>query len=124
MGLWDTLRRWFGGNADEENAATTTTRFADQAAASNSIEAEADAALATLEQAGQENQPPWWVPRGTPVTSAPKASQTISALDRTLYDYLAKVLDAPDLELPRLPQVAMRALNLLREESVNNRSLA
>lgn len=60
----------------------------------------------------------WWQPRGEPVLAPPpRASATI---DSELHAQLARVINSPDLELPRMPQVAQRALGLLSGDSGAN----
>lgn len=64
-------------------------------------------------------KPPWWEPPGDRVLAAPEMTRATAPVDRTLYDHLCRVLNAPDLELPRLPQIIQRALLMLQDENVN-----
>jgi HD-like signal output (HDOD) protein len=109
MSFWDTIRQWFGSGDD---AAAVTTQDRD------------DAVAAVPASRSDSNEPAWWIPRGEPVLTAPPPASVAASMDRTLHEYLVKVLDSPNLELPRLPQVASRALQFLREDSVNYRTLS
>jgi len=78
-------------------------------------------ALATLDE---DEDAPWWQPVGTPVLRADTGDELNTPTDRTLRDFLSRVVQSPDLDLPRLPQVTAKALNLLRGDSVDYRQLA
>jgi HD-like signal output (HDOD) protein len=66
----------------------------------------------------------WWVPEGDmPVLTAPPLAPN-GSIDGELYDQLVGVLDDPNLGLPRLPQVAQRALILLHDPDVDFKQLA
>jgi HD-like signal output (HDOD) protein len=84
-----------------------------------------------LEEAGPRDDPEpeaappgaWWVPRGTPVLSAP-LPLIDKPLDRDLRDHLVRMLDKQDLELPRPPEIVNRALDALRDDNSNYEMLA
>ncbi|MBK8916168.1 MAG: HDOD domain-containing protein [Phycisphaerales bacterium] len=63
----------------------------------------------------------WW--KG-PTTSAPAPSTSAALIDQELFDALTRTLDDPEIELPRMPAVADKALMQLREAAVDFRSLA
>lgn len=65
----------------------------------------------------------WWVPRGVPVLS-PEKEHIAEAIDETLHAHLTQILNSPDVELPRLPRVAQRALSMLGGENTKFSSLA
>lgn len=57
----------------------------------------------------------WWRPRGAPLLAPPP--RPAAPIDAELRAQLARVLNAPDLELPRIPQTAQRALQLVSGDS-------
>ena len=65
----------------------------------------------------------WWLPRGIPVLNAP-ANDTTEAIDESLLVQMERVIKSPDVELPRLPRVAQRALALIGSENTNYRKLS
>lgn len=65
----------------------------------------------------------WWLPRGIPVLSAP-ASDTTETIDESLLTQMERVIKSPDVELPRLPRVAQKALALIGSENTNYRNLS
>lgn len=65
----------------------------------------------------------WFVPRGEPVLRAPRALDR-EPIDAALHKAIVAVVREPDLELPRLPQVAQQALALLAQPDSRARQLA
>lgn len=65
----------------------------------------------------------WWAPQGDAVM-VHRTAQGDRTIDRDLYDHLVRALDDPNLELPRIPHVAQRALMALRDPNVDYRKLA
>ena len=66
----------------------------------------------------------WWIPRGEPVLIAPPDAAEQKLVDLALYKALCAALNNQDLELPRLPDTARRALMMLNDPSVNFARLA
>lgn len=75
--------------------------------------------IAEANAAGVDETPPWW-------RDLSAASETAAAVpvDQALYDALARTLDDPNLELPRMPRIADQALLKLRDAEVDYRALA
>ena len=65
----------------------------------------------------------WWLPRGIPVLTAPP-QEANAAVDESLFEQLVRVIQSPDVDLPRLPRVAQRALALIGSENTNYRKLS
>ncbi|MFN0135329.1 MAG: HDOD domain-containing protein [Phycisphaerae bacterium] len=65
----------------------------------------------------------WFVPRGEPVSYAPRALDR-EPIDSALHTAIVAVVREPDLELPRLPQVAQQTLALLARPDFSVRQLA
>ncbi len=76
------------------------------------------------EQVWEDYVPPWWVPRGEPVLSAPEASQVMGVADQAMCDLCQRALEDPDLELPQLPQVAQQLLLMLHDDNADLRRAA
>lgn len=70
------------------------------------------------------DEPPWWLPRGTPVLTPPSLSPDHQLVDRVLYDECVRALDDPNLELPHLPQVAQQLLLMLHGDDADLRQAA
>ena len=66
----------------------------------------------------------WWTPDGETTVVAPPLTGDERLVDRDLHDHLVRVLDDPDLALPRLPQIAQRALIMLHDPGVDFGRLA
>jgi HD-like signal output (HDOD) protein len=74
-----------------------------------------------------EDEPPdakWWIPRGTPVLAAPPDDAEKRLIDQALYKALSAALNNSELELPRLPETARRALKTLNDPNLNFSRLA
>lgn len=65
----------------------------------------------------------WWVPRKVE-SDGRTVSESEQRVFQDLYARLTRVLDDPNLELPRLPRVTDRALTLLRGAETDYRELA
>ncbi|HMQ17339.1 MAG TPA: HDOD domain-containing protein [Phycisphaerae bacterium] len=96
-------------------------------AQTDDVPADAEQASALAEQALEQDFPQpelaWWIPDPSRLEPPlPQAKQ--QAVDRALYDQLTKALDDQNLDLPRMPHVAQRALLALRDENVNYPELA
>jgi len=114
MRLLDRLFSWFG-----------------KTSATGLLEPDGAVATAVLHEhvaaAGASAQPPvlaWWVPQGEPLLLDPAPQALAQTPETDLHRRLTAVLDDPNLELPRLPQTAHRALLLLRDENLDYRRLA
>lgn len=68
--------------------------------------------------------PGWWVPRGEPIRNIADARLRTTPIDSELYKALSAALNDPQLELPRIPAVANRALTMLRDASIDFHQLA
>lgn len=117
MKLLDQLFRWFGG----QGASTAVADAPEEPSAVDSHEAHEKQVLS------DEAPPPapgWWVPRGDPVNAVAAMGIAGMPVDTDLYDMLRSTLTDPQLELPRIPQVANRALMMLRDTSTDFHELA
>ncbi|QOJ15909.1 MAG: HDOD domain-containing protein [Planctomycetia bacterium] len=102
--LWNALT---GGAASTDSASSSTqTLLADEE---------------ELPQRRPAGDDAWWK-NPPPPPPAPTASAAL--IDQTLYDALTRTLDDPEIELPRMPAVADKALIQLRENTVDFRALA
>jgi len=110
MGFLDSIRRWF--RSDEPEAAAWTE---DDGGAVAVLDAP-DPGPAEIE----EPLHGWW----DEPSEAPARLENNEPIDRTLYERLVHVVDDPELELPRVPQVAQRVLTLLSDENVDFQRLA
>lgn len=117
MKLLDQLFRWFGG----QGVSTAAPEAPEDDSTSENVEIREKQALS------DEAPPPapgWWVPRGEPVSTVGAISTGTAPVDAELYDALRAALTDPQLELPRIPQVANRALMMLRDSSTDFHELA
>ncbi len=64
----------------------------------------------------------WWVPRGVPVLTA-QSEDADEAIDEALHAHLTQILNSPEVELPRLPRVAQKALSMLGGDNTNFKAL-
>lgn len=71
-----------------------------------------------------EGVKPWWVPRGEPMCEIRPPVRGTAPTDASLYQTLTKLLDDPNMELPRLPQITERVLSMLRGNETNYQALA
>lgn len=71
----------------------------------------------------EEDDPRWWCPPGPRVLEAPETAAD-DMVDQRLLASLTQLLNAPEVELPRIPMVAQRALAELRSEEVDFKKLA
>lgn len=114
MAFWDSLVRWFAKDTPAPTAAY------DEPVAVATIEKEA------APQPIQDDGPTdgWWTPQGSPVAEQlpPAAHQT--PVNDDLHRLIMAVLRDPDLDLPKLPQVASQALSMLGGASCNFRQLS
>ncbi len=77
-------------------------------------------ALRDGDEESQAAPRPWWLPRDdAPV--APHGPQTV---DKRLYDRIVASLDDQHLELPKLPEIAKKVLNCLRDDGGDMRRAA
>ncbi|MBL8878718.1 MAG: HDOD domain-containing protein [Phycisphaerales bacterium] len=116
MNLLTQLFRWFGGGSTVMEEAPPMPRPA------------ADCDLPTTKAPLSDEAPPpapgWWAPRGEVVASLTEARIGSEPIASDLYDALSQTLNDPQLELPRIPQVANRALTMLRDASIDFHQLA
>lgn len=66
----------------------------------------------------------WFRPRGPRTLWSPRVTGASGLVDRDLYEHLSHILDDAQLELPRLPRVTQRAMQLVRDPDVCFASLA
>ena len=66
----------------------------------------------------------WWIPDRDAVIPAPAPAANDRLVDRDLHDQLVRTLDDPGQDLPRLPQIAQRALVLLHDPYIEFKELA
>lgn len=117
MNLLAQLFRWFGGSP---------AAGADDEAVSPIAMPERDS-RATKPPLSDEAPPPapsWWMPRGEPVSTLGAARVGSEPIESDLHEALSQTLKDPELELPRIPQVANRALTMLRDSSIDFHQLA
>lgn len=113
MAFWDKLIRWIRADdpARAESAPDTTeTAVLD--------ERDGDDAAPDNGETG------WWTPQGEPVLEPPGAAGRMASIRDDLYQVLTAVLRDPDVDLPKLPQVANQALSMLSGESCDFRKLS
>lgn len=116
MRFLDSIMRWFYGEPGEaawDDCGDAATAVLDEPAPEEFPD----------EGSGPASPEPirgWWnapIERG-----ASRASS--EPIDRALYDRLVHVVDDPELELPRVPQIVHRAMVMLDDENVDYQKLA
>lgn len=115
------IRRWFSSLLQED--LRPATEAPPQALAD--AQAETRAAEPPAAEAENDVEAPlegWWTPQGEPVLTEPV--QIVADFNRGLYEQLVKVLNDANLEIPRMPQVAHRALLALRDDNANYKEIA
>lgn len=65
----------------------------------------------------------WWLPQDVK-RETDEVPENLDRMSDELYHTLAKLVDSPSVELPRLPQNTERALAMLRDSNVNYHKLA
>lgn len=70
-----------------------------------------------------DDAPTWWMPRPGAIANE-AAAPPAPLIDEALFNSLSAALDDPEIELPRMPQVADRVLLQLRDPEADNRKLA
>lgn len=132
MALLTLIRRLIGRScetpANGAEASPTAASAADAPAPSNFVEeppfapvpAPSKTSAPDEEIVIPENE--WW--HAAPVEDAPAAARPPGGVDAALREQLVRVLDDPNCELPRLPQVAQRALFMLSRDDVEYQRLA
>lgn len=127
MQFWDRLRRMLGLDAEKQGE---TLEDGGIAIADDPASPSQPARPSSRSQPGEDDEnhdfeppPPdaWWIQRSTNVVDLRSDGDMV---DRDLYDHLIRVLNDPDLELPRLSGAAQRALGMLNDPSVDCAKLA
>lgn len=114
MDLRSAFRRLFGAD-DPPRPASAQTDAVSTAVLEPAPEPGSEVSPAPEVEAPQNA---WWIPREEATLPAPPASDA-TGIDRELYNQLVRILDDPSLELPQIPQVAQRALVMLRDKNVS-----
>lgn len=114
-GFWKRLIGWLGGDGDaaiEGNLARPLALEAPRPLLA--VEPEPQLRVLRPDEVDTRGGE-WWQPKGPPVLATP--ARTTATIDAELHAQLTRVINSPDLELPRMPQVAQRALGLISGES-------
>jgi HD-like signal output (HDOD) protein len=132
MKIMARLFRWFGLVEDEALAPTGTdgpspvpapVRADDRFVADRFVADAAPDLRIVAAPTGDTVGGEWWVPRGIPVL-ATQPSDADDTVDESLLEQLERVIKSPEVDLPRLPRVAQRALALIGSENTNYRKLS
>lgn len=119
MSLWDRIMSWLGTSPEQAGPGAA---YEDGGGVAVAVAPGDDARDDAIEAAAEEA--PWWAPEGVRTIVDPRMYRSVPPAEQQTYAALTAVVESPTLELPRLPQVAQRALMMLREESVNYQKLS
>ncbi|TWT44905.1 HDOD domain protein [Phycisphaerae bacterium RAS1] len=115
MGLLSFLRRWTTSSSQLDLSPPPAPEVTLERAAPAMTVAPA------MDELSDSAEPPgWWVPR----VCDPAAARPAGTVDQTLYSRLVAVLDNPNIELPRLPQVTQQLLARMQSEDVDYKKAA
>lgn len=127
MQFWDRLRRMLGMSSDADSLGDgdATLAVVDAPEPGPSHTDESHPAARAKQSDIQEFEPPppdaWWIASPDQRFVHQNEAQLV---DRDLYDHLIRVLNDPDLELPRLSTAAQRAMSMLNDPTVDCAKLA
>lgn len=121
MGVFDQVRNYFrrpaGGSAGTDSPVAVDEPPASAAEPKILHFSDARAPRST-------DEPPWYRPRGARTLWQPRVTGESGLVDRDLFEQLSHQLSAADFPVPRLPAVARRAMQLIRDPNLEFEELA
>lgn len=115
MGLISFLRRWTSG-PERLTAPRAAVREAPAASVTPAIAPPAELRVDSHDESD------WWIPKQEQTDAAARRNRGV--VDHALYSRLVAVLDNPNIDLPRLPQVTQQLLARMQSDDVDYKKAA